>query len=337
MKKCNLFLLSLCTIVFISCTPASNERFIENTGRAQGSTYQIKYLSPDGTDFGNQFENIFAEIDRSMSTYVPTSLISMVNKGDTLVTVDSMFIEVLKRSLEIAEETNGSFDPTIGPIVRLWGFGFDEVRSDVTDEMVNEIKSKTGYLNVSVSGLDVSLPAGFNLDFNAIAQGYTVDYLAEFLEKSGVERYMIEVGGEVRASGTNESGNVWKIGVDKPTEDIDQQDRFQFIITLEDASLATSGNYRKFWIDEETGARYSHTIDPQTGYPARNELLSVSIVAPSAMDADAYATVCMVVGLSRCQDLLESKSDLEGYLIYDNGNGVWETSITEGFQLFIQE
>ena len=337
MTKFYLFLLSIFTIALVSCGPANNERFIENTGRAQGSTYQIKYLSPDGIDFGNQFESIFNEIDLSMSTYVPTSLISMVNKGDTLVTVDSMFIDVLKRSLEIADETNGSFDPTIGPIVRLWGFGFDEVRSDVTDEMVDDIKSKTGYQNVSVNGLVVSVPTGFNLDFNAIAQGYTVDYLAEFLEKSGVDRYMIEVGGEVRARGTNENGNIWRIGVDKPTEDIDQQDRFQFIISLENTSLATSGNYRKFWVDEKTGARYSHTIDPQTGYPARNELLSASIVAPSAMDADAYATVCMVVGLTRCQELLETKPDLEGYLIYDNGNGVWETSITDGFQRFIQE
>lgn len=337
MAKFYPILLVISSLALISCNSTSNERFIENTGRAQGSTYQIKYLSPEGVDFGDRFESIFAEIDLSMSTYVPTSLISMVNKGDTLVTVDSMFIEVLKRSLEIANETNGSFDPTIGPIVRLWGFGFDEVRTDVTSEMVNDTKSKTGYQNVSVNGLEVSVPPGFNLDFNAIAQGYTVDYLAEFLEESGVDRYMIEVGGEVRARGTNESGTIWRIGVDKPTEDIDQQDRFQFILTLDNASLATSGNYRKFWVDAETGARYSHTIDPQTGYPARNELLSASIIAPSAMDADAYATVCMVVGLTRCQELLDSKSDLEGYLIYDNGNGVWETSITEGFQQYIQE
>jgi FAD:protein FMN transferase len=337
MTKLYPILLLMSALAFISCTPASKERFIENTGQAQGSTYQIKYISPDGIDFGNRFESIFAEIDLSMSTYVPMSLISLVNKGDTLVTVDSMFIEVLKRSLEIADETRGSFDPTVGPIVRLWGFGFDEVRTDVTDEMVINAKNKTGYQNVIVNGLEVSVPPGFNLDFNAIAQGYTVDYLAEFLEESDVDRYMIEVGGEVRTRGTNESGNIWRIGVDKPTEDIDQQGRFQFIITMENTSLATSGNYRKFWVDEKTGARYSHTIDPKTGYPARNELLSASIVAPSAMDADAYATVCMVEGLSRCQELLESKSELEGYLIYDNGYGGWETYITEGFQRYIQE
>lgn len=337
MTKLYPILLLMSALAFISCTPASIERFIENTGQAQGSTYQIKYLSPNGIDFGNRFESIFTEIDLSMSTYVPMSLISLVNKGDTLVTVDSMFIEVLKRSLEIADETRGSFDPTVGPIVRLWGFGFDEVRTDVTDEMVINAKNKTGYQNVIVNGLEVIVPNGFNLDFNAIAQGYTVDYLAEFLEESGVDRYMIEVGGEVRTRGTNESGNIWRIGVDKPTEDIDQQGRFQFIITMENTSLATSGNYRKFWVDEKTGARYSHTIDPQTGYPARNELLSASIVAPSAMDADAYATVCMVEGPSRCQELLESKSELEGYLIYDNGNGGWETYITEGFQGYIQE
>lgn len=326
-----------CTFVLFSCSSDEKVQFIENTGFAQGSTYQIKYESPDGTNFGDQIDSIFAEIDRSMSTYVPTSLISMVNIGDTLVTVDSMFLEVLKRSLEIAEETNGSFDPTIGPVVRLWGFGFDEVRSDVTPDMVAEVKNKTGYQQVSIDEMKVRIPGGFNLDFNAIAQGYTVDYLAGFLEKNGVDRYMIEVGGEVRTRGTNERSTVWKIGVDKPVEDIDQQDRFQFIIALDNASLATSGNYRKFWVDKETGARYSHTIDPATGYPARNELLSASIVAPTAMDADAYATVCMVVGLIQCQELLETKANLEGYLIYDNGNGEWETFITDGFQRYIQE
>lgn len=146
---------------------------------------------------------------------------------------------------------------------------------------------------------------------------------------------MIEVGGEVKAKGVNQTGEVWKIGVDKPSEEIDTEGRFQFIIELKDMGLATSGNYRKFWVDEETGARYSHTIDPKTGYPARNSLLSASIISNSTMDADAYATVCMVKGVEECKAFLDTKTELEGYLIWDDGSGNWQTYVTEGFETYI--
>ncbi|MDZ7805831.1 MAG: FAD:protein FMN transferase [Gracilimonas sp.] len=328
------------TLIFISflmfsCSQIQESKYIENTGRAQGTTYQVKYESPEGKDFGDDIEAIFKRIDLSMSTYVPTSLISTVNQGDTLVQVDSMFMNVLNRSLEIAEETNGDFDPTIGPLVSLWGFGFEEIRQDVSPEMVNETIEQTGYKHIEIKGDSVKIPEGFQIDFNAIAQGYTVDYIADYFESYEVENYMVEVGGEVRAKGVNGTDDIWKIGVDKPSEEIDTEGRFQFILELKDKSLATSGSYRKFWVDEETGARYSHTIDPHTGYPAKNNLLSASIITDSAIDADAYATVCMVKGVDACIDFLNTKDDLEGYLVYDDGSGNWETYITEGFEQYI--
>ncbi len=323
-------------LTLLSCS-SKTPQLVENTGNAQGSTYQIKYITTENVDYTNEFEKIFEDIDNSMSTWVPTSLISKVNETGDWVEVDDYFLEVLKRSLEIAEESNGDFDPTVGPLVQLWGFWFDEIRGQVSDEQVNNTLNLIGYNKVELDGNRVRIPENSTIDFNAIAQGYTVDVLAEFLEEKGISSYMVEVGGEIRTRGENLKNETWVIGVDKPQENIDISDRFQFILKLENASLATSGNYRKFWVDEETGLKYSHTINPKTGYPAKNNLLSASIIAPTAMDADAYATLCMVIGLEECKNFLASKSELEGYLIYADESGNWQEYITEGFQNFIIE
>ena len=332
MRITTLFLL----LTLLSCS-SKTPQLVENTGNAQGSTYQIKYITTENVDYSNDFEQIFEDIDNSMSTWVPTSLISQVNEKGDWVEVDDYFLEVLKRSLEIAEESNGDFDPTVGPLVQLWGFWFDEIRGQVTDEQVKNTLNLIGYNKVELDGNRVRIPENSTIDFNAIAQGYTVDVLAEFLEEKGISSYMVEVGGEIRTRGENLKNETWVIGVDKPQENIDVVDRFQFILKLENAALATSGNYRKFWVDEETGLKYSHTINPKTGYPAKNNLLSASIIAPTAMDADAYATLCMVIGLEECKNFLESKNELEGYLIYADEGGNWKEYITEGFQSFILE
>ncbi|MCG8372869.1 MAG: FAD:protein FMN transferase, partial [Balneolales bacterium] len=287
-----------------SCSNQGTPQLLENTGQAQGSTYQIKYITNKNVNYGDEFEEMFKAIDQSMSMWVETSLITNVNEGNVWVEVDEMFLSVLTRSLEIAEETGGDFEPTIGPLVSLWGFGFEEIRGDITDETVNELLSNIGYERVELDGNKVRIPENGSLDFNAIAQGYTVDYISSFLEEQGIDRYMVEVGGEIRTRGLNDKGALWTIGVDKPQENIDSEGRFQFILEMDDIALATSGNYRRYWVDEETGLKYSHTIDPQTGRPAMNNLLSASILAPTAMDADAYATACMVKGLEGCKVFL---------------------------------
>lgn len=324
-------------ILVLSCTTEQKPRLVENSGYAQGSTYQIKYMTAKNQNFSKEIESIFKEIDESMSTYDPTSSISEINKGGVWVEVDERFKTVLSRSLEIAEETGGEFDPTVGPLVQLWGFGFEKISGEVGPEKVEEVKSRTGYANIEMDGNQVKIPEGFSLDFNAIAQGFTVDVLAEYLEEQGITSYMIEVGGEVRTQGINDKGFVWVIGVDKPQSEIDRNERFQFILELKDSGFATSGNYRKYWVDEKTGIKYSHTIDPQTGTPALNRLLSASIIAPTSMDADAYATVCMVKGLEDCKSFLEEKEELEGYLVFTNDDDQWEVFITEKFKGYIKE
>jgi thiamine biosynthesis lipoprotein len=324
-----LSLLFLATILV--CSPPQPQLKVL-TGNAQGSTYQIRYISSKKIDFNTDLEQIFKDVDLSMSTWIPTSLISTINESGDWVEVDDMFLEVLNRSIEIAKESGGEFDPTVGTLVQLWGFWFDEIRSEVSAKQVVKTLRLIGYDKIEIDGKNVRIPQQSTIDFNAIAQGYTVDVIAEALEEKGISRYMVEVGGEVRTRGLNDKNSVWIIGVDKPQENIDVEDRFQFILRLEDAALATSGNYRKFWVDEATGLKYSHTIDPKTGYPTKNNVLSASIIAPTAMDADAYATLCMVKGLEDCQLFLQSKPELEGYLIYADPAGNWKEYITAGFK-----
>lgn len=335
MKTSSLLLL-LSLVAMSACSTGEPQEF-EHTGYAQGSTYQIKYVHTKNMNLQNEIDQLFKDLDLSMSTWVDSSIISTVNNTNDWVEMDTYFQDVLTRSLEISKESNGDFEPTIAPLVRLWGFGFDKVRGDLSEEEIKTTLGVVGVDHIQLDGSRIKLDEGSSLDFNAIAQGYTVDVLAEMLESHRIKRYMIEVGGEVRARGFSGKNKTWVIGVDKPQENINSQDRFQFILKLEDAALATSGTYRKFWVDEESGIRYAHTIDPKTGRPAMNRLLSASIIAPTGMDADGYATVCLVKGLEGCKTFLSQKPDLEGYLVYSNIDGTWGEYITEGFKEYIVE
>ncbi len=321
-------------LLAFSCTetPAivENEAF----GEAQGSTYSVKFISEGEQDLKPAFDSIFRAFDESMSTYKADSRISAVNVGDTAIKVDPMFISVLNRSFAMAEETQGLFDVTVGPLVDLWGFG-KKTHLEIDSVKIDSTKQFVGYKMVTLNNDEVKIPKGFRIDFNGIAQGYTVDVIAAFLEKKGIERYMVEVGGEVRAKGLNRMNEPWKIGIDKPSEEIDQDDRFQVIVGLKDKALATSGNYRKFWVDQATGIKYAHTIDPISGFPARNQLLSATLIASNCMDADGYATACMVMGTEKALKFVETKPDLEAYLIYSDENGDWKVAQTSGFAAYI--
>ena len=329
-RACVLFV--FLSISFSSCnTPG---KWVENelVGYTQGTTYQIKYLTPKRLSYKASVDSIFQTVDRSMSTYEPNSQISRLNRGERNVQLDTHFKTVMKRSLEIAEATGGSFDPSIGPLVDIWGFGPE--KSDVSE--VKQVLDSTllcvGYESISLNGGKLVMPDCYRVDLNAIAQGYTVDLVASFLKEKGIENYMVEIGGEVRAQGHNVSGKDWVIGIDKPSVEIDQQDRFQLILNLHNRSLATSGNYRKFWTDEETGLRYSHTIDPTTGVPARNQLVSVSVTAPNCMDADAYATACMVMGLEKAMLFINSIPKTQAYFVSTTLDGGWSVRMTQGFK-----
>jgi len=231
----------------------------------------------------------------------------------------------------IASETDGAFDPTIAPVVNFWGFGFEEIPQK-DENMLTDLMKTVGYEKLTIQdSLVVKSDPNTQIDFNAIAQGFTVDLIGEHLQKLGVTNYMIEIGGELKCHGLNADGELWRIGIDKPSENI-QQDRFQAIIEVTDKAVASSGNYRKFKVDEETGMKYAHTINPKTGKPIQTNLLSVTIVSESCMQADALATACMIMGVEKSIEFINSKPELDAMLIYSDPKGEWLKHQTKGFK-----
>lgn len=292
-----------------SCTSSSLERI--HSGEAQGTTYMIKY-NGDESVTQLQVDSVIESMDVEMNTWRNDARISKLNNF-TSKDADFSFDDhskiwsvIWKLSSEIHTDSDGAFDPTVKPLVDLWGFGLQNVDSvDSTD-----VDSIMRFVGFRPENIDLKEPGALSahsethifkgdsrtqLDFNAIAQGYTVDMLIHLLMESGIENAMVELGGEVRCIGLNLKGLPWRIAVDKPvTNDGTGGRPLQAILEVQNASVCTSGNYRKF--KEIDGVRVSHTIDPRTGYPAYHSLLSVTIQAGSAAVADAYATACMVLG-----------------------------------------
>ena len=325
------------SVFLFACNNTDDRYSIIMDGYAQGTTYQVTLVSDSVVDYSDEINHIFNVIDQSMSAWIDTSLLSRINRGDTSVVLDDHFVRVFQKAKSVSARTDGAFDFTVGPLARAWGFGADGKVEHMDSTVVDSLKQLVGYEKVElVNGRIRKQNPRIRFDFNAIAQGYTVDAIHSFLYEKGYRDFLIEVGGELRASGRNASGKLWRIGIDKPSEEI-QTDRFIAVIQLEDRALATSGNYRKFYIDEQTGMKYVHTINPQTGYPVQSNLLSVSVLANDATTADAFATAMMVKGLDGSISLLKSMSEeLDALLIYSDETGKWQTYTTPGFERVIQ-
>jgi thiamine biosynthesis lipoprotein len=321
----------LLSLLLISCgTTPTNKVLVSNYGYTQGTTYNIRYMSPDAVDHQSNIDSILHAVDRSLSTYEEESVISKINKNESMQT-DSLFMRVFEMAMNIAKDTEGAFDPTIAPIVNFWGFGFEEIPQKDENKFADLMKT-VGYEKLTIQeGLLVKSNPNTQIDFNAIAQGFTVDLIGEHLQKLGVTNYMIEIGGELKCNGFNADGELWRIGIDKPSENI-QQDRFQAIIEVPDKAVASSGNYRKFKVDEERGTKYAHTIHPKTGKPVQTNLLGVTIVSESCMLADAFATACMVMGVEKSIEFIKNKPELDALLIYSGPKGEWLQYQTEGFK-----
>ncbi|HUX94314.1 MAG TPA: FAD:protein FMN transferase [Bacteroidales bacterium] len=328
------FFLVVILFSIISCKKAEFEGF---NGFAQGTTYSIVYESnkrftPDSLQ--KIVEKILHDFDMSLSLYIDQSILSKVNRNED-VKVDTFFIEVFKKSVLISEMTGGAFDLTVGPLVRAWGFGPDD-HKNFSEQKRDSLMALVGMNKVSLSnGRLVKTDPKISLDFNAIAQGYSVDVVSEYFDGLGIKNYLIEIGGEVRARGTK-NGNLWRIGIDRPEDNniIPGQD-LQAIIRITDKSLATSGNYRKFYVED--GIKYSHTIDPKTGYPAKNRLLSATILADDCGTADGIATACMVMGHEKAISFIKSHPELSAYFVISDVDGNFETWISENLKEFIVE
>jgi thiamine biosynthesis lipoprotein len=309
---------------------------IKIAGNAQGTTYHITYAPGNKAINKEAVDSIFRKIDSSLSTYVPASLISRINKNDTSVVADDHFIDVFNRAANVSATTNGLFDITVAPLINAWGFGFTK-KAQVDSAMIDSLLDFVGYNLVRLSGRKLVKEAPqVMLDFNAIAQGYTVDILAAYLESEGITDYLVELGGEVRAKGKKSTDSYWTVGIDQPNEQPTDGRPLTAVIQLKDKALATSGNYRKFYIED--GIKRAHIIDPGTGYPAKHNLLSATVLAPDCATADAYATAFMVMGVEKAKQFLSEHSELQldVFFIYDE-RGVWKTYNSEKLKEWIKE
>ncbi len=326
----NLILVSAALLTINSCSQPDPDKQVRFQGRAQGTYYEITYFDEQGRNFQPQVDSILDAFNLSLSVYEPNSIISRINRDEPDVALDDWFKTVFKKAREVAENTTGNFDYSVGPLVNAWGFGFTD-RMKLSAGKIDSLLKLVGYQNFKIEDnrLIKKIP-GSHLDFNAIAKGYAVDVLGEFLGQKGIRIYLIDIGGEVLARGRKPDGSAWRIGIEKPTEDALSARELKSVVRLENMAIATSGNYRRFY--EEDGIRYSHTIDPFTGYPVQHSLLSASVLAADCMTADAYATAFMVMGVDATIEFLDSNTHLEAFLIWSGENGEIKTWSSAGFE-----
>ena len=326
-----LLLYALMAFIFISCNTDKPAIYRKIAGFTQGTTFHITYEDKADKDLSGSVDSIFKAFDLTFSEYIPNSIVSRINQNDSTALFDDQFIEVYNKSLEINRETQGAFDLTVGPLVNAWGFG-PEKKTKIDPAKIDSLLQYVGMQKIRLAGrrLIKDLP-GIKIDVNSIAQGYSVDVIYRFFEQLGINNFMVEIGGEVRTKGKNPKGDFWRIGVDKPAEgNYVAGESLQTVILLDNKAVTTSGNYRKYF--EENGQKFSHIIDPHTGYPYKNNLLSVTVIANDALTADGYDTGLMVLGLEGARELLKKHPELEAYLIYSDESGQYQVEFTKGIQ-----
>ena len=299
-------------------------------GEAQGSYYAVTYYDEQGRNFQQDIDSIFHAVDVSVNLWVDTSVISKVNRNED-VTLDSIFVDNFRIAQKAAALSGGYFDPTISPIVAAWGFSYKHGDS-ITPQLIDSLKQLVDYRKIRIEdGKVIKENPDMKLDFNAIAQGYTSDMIASFLDSRGITNYLVDTGGEIMAKGAKPNGQPWIVGIEKPAENWDSEQVVQTRVALRDKGLVTSGSTRKYV--ERDGKRYSHCIDPNTGYPVEHQVLSATVLAENSVWADALASICMVMGMEKSLPLIESLDGVEAYYIYVNEKGDLETFATEGFSI----
>lgn len=288
----------------------------KNAGLIFGTTYNITYQSDE--DLHKEVLAKLKEVDGALSMFNEKSTITKINNNED-VTPSEMFTDVFQLAQKISQETNGSFDITVAPLVNIWGFGFKK-GEEPSKHAIDSLKALIGYQKVSYDGKRVvKKDPRITLDCSAIAKGYGADVVARLLDEKGIKNYLVEIGGEVVTRGISEKRVPWKIGVTKPTEDPTETGDLQTVLNVTDKAMATSGNYRNFYYKGKR--KYAHTIDPKTGYPVQHNILSATVLANDCATADAYATAFMVMGMEKVQGVLARHPELMAYLIYDDGNG----------------
>lgn len=317
-------------LMFTACT--KQKQYFEESGSVFHTIYHIKY---EGSEIlTEKIDAEFQKFNLSLNPFNPNSIISRVNRNEA-VEADDWFIEVFNKAKEVSDHSEGIFDITCAPLVNLWGFGFSKMDS-VTPQMIDSIKQFVGYQKVRLDGRKVVKDdSRILLNCSAIAKGYASDIIARLLEREGIENYMVEIGGEVTMKGVNQNGKCWRIGINKPEDDSTgvKNDIEEVVQLCKKGGVATSGNYRNYYIKD--GKKYAHTIDPRTGYPSEQSILSATIVAEDCITADAYATAFMAMGLEKAREAAKNIPDIEYYVIYSDENGKHQIEYSTGMLQYL--
>ena len=326
------FLLLMGLVVLASCDKRPQKVVLQ--GLAQGSYYAVTYFDEQARNFQKEIDSIFHAVDMSVNLWVDSSIICKVYRNEE-VTLDQIFIDNFNIAQEAARLSDGYFDPTISPIVTAWGFSYKS-GDNLTPQLIDSLRQLVDYRKIRIeNGKVIKENPNMTLDFNAIAQGYTSDLIAAFLESRGINNYLVDTGGEIMAKGEKPDGKPWIVGIEKPAENWDSEQVVQTRIALRDKGLVTSGSTRKYV--ERNGKRYSHCIDPKTGYPVEHNVLSATVLAENSVWADALASICMVMGMEKSLPLIESMDGVEAYYIFVNEQNELESFATAGFQKLIIE
>jgi thiamine biosynthesis lipoprotein len=334
----NFYSLLVLLVLTVSCQKKENQFFVIQ-GEAQGSTYSIKYIANEELLTKNQIDSLLLAFDMSLSTYRPDSNVSKLNAGDSTIIVDNMFVETFNASNQIYKETDGLFDPTIGVLVNAYGFGPNHQRKDLNQFQIDSLLQFVGFDKVKINkNKTVSkLHKETYFDFNAIAQGYSVDVVTDYLKSKGIENAIVEIGGELFALGKNTiDAKNWVVGIDDPLQSENERELIA-TVKLENLGMATSGNYRKVITDSITGEKFVHTINPKTGKPQKSNVLSATVLTSTCKMADGYATAFMVMDLEQSKIFIKQHPNLYVMIMYSDENNVMQRFSSENFNQLLNE
>ncbi len=290
--------------------------------------YVVKYVFTKNVLRKNEIDSILTNFNNMFSTYIPDSEISIINRSKGKIDISNEFFFLLSESKKIYKLTNGYFDPTVGPLVNLWGFGPQKIIQSPSISEINNVKKFVGFDELDFGEYYIiKKTENTYLDFSSIAKGYAVDVLSEYLIRKNILNFFIEVGGEVRANGINISGDEWVVGIENPFDEIS---RLYASIPINNKSIATSGNYKNFYSLNDS--IFFHSINPKTGYPAYSNMISSSVISENCFISDAYATSFMILGFEESKKILNDKKDLDALLIYTDSIGSVRRFITEGIK-----
>lgn len=321
--------------VILSFTACRSGEYRKSTFTVFGTISNVTYESPGNIDLQHGIDSVLNRVNYSLSPFVEGSIVSQINRNESVL-LDDYFIEVYLEAKRFSVLTSGAFDITVGPLVNEWGFGTekDHTLKDHNSARIDSIMHYVGFEKVGLMRDSiVKRHPEMKLDFSSVAKGYAVDKVGEYLASKGCKNYLVDIGGEVQTKGYSPSGKEWRVGVSKPIEQNFDDSEVQEILSISNKALATSGNYRNFYIQD--GVKYAHTIDPRTGYPVQSRLLSATVLAESCMEADAASTACMVLGLEKSIEFIEMLAGVEAYFVYSEGTD-YAVYYTDGFRKYIQ-